>query len=269
MTQAEVSARSGPGYSSHPGYRVDMEVSPRQIRVVHGGQELAKTTRALVVRETAHISVYYFPQADVRMDLLTRTDHSTHCPFKGDAAYWTIKSGDQVAENAVWGYLDPFDEVLGLKDHVAFYWNKMDAWFEEDEEIFVHARDPYKRIDAIPSKREVKIVVGGEIVAQSTSAHFLFETGLPTRYYLPQADVRTDLLTLSETSTGCPYKGIAAYHNVKLGYQIYDDLVWYYPDPIAECPKVKDLLCFFNERVDAIYVDGELVPNVKTPWSPR
>ena len=121
----------------------------------------------------------------------------------------------------------------------------------------------------MPSRREVKITVAGEIVAQSTNAHFLFETGLPTRYYLPRSDVRTNLLTTADTSTRCPYKGIAAYYDLTLGDQTYDDLVWTYPDPIAECPKIKDLLCFFNERVDAIHVDGELVPNVKTPWSPR
>ena len=269
MSQTQVSDHSGPGYPLHPGYSVDVEVSPRQVRVVFAGEEIVRTTGALLVHETAHVPVYYFPQADVRMDLMTRTDHSTHCPFKGDASYWTIAVGDQVSENAVWSYLDPYVEVSEIKDHVAFYWNKMDAWFEEDEEIFVHARDPYKRIDAVPSRREVKITVGGEIVAQSTNAHFLFETGLPTRYYLPRSDVRTDLLTAADTSTRCPYKGIAAYYDLTLGDQTYDDLVWTYPDPITECPKIKDLLCFFNERVDAIHVDGALVPNVKTPWSPR
>ena len=269
MTQVEATAHSGPGYATHPGYRVDFEVSPRLVRVVFAGKEIARTTEALVVRETAHTPVYYFVQADVRMDLMTATDHSTHCPFKGDASYRTITVGERVAENAVWSYPDPYDEVIGLKDYVAFYWNEMDAWFEEGEEIFVHPRDPYKRIDAIPSTRTVEVVVGGETVARSTSAHFLFETGLPTRYYLPRSDVSVALLTPSQTQSRCPYKGVASYHNVSVADQTHDDLVWYYPDPIPECPKIKDLLCFFNEHVDAIYVDGEEVPKVKTPWSPR
>ena len=246
MSQTQVSDHSGPGYPFHPGYSVDVEVSPRQVRVVFAGEEIVRTTGALLVHETAHVPVYYFPQADVRMDLMTRTDHSTHCPFKGDASYWMIAVGDQVSENAVWSYLDPYVEVPEIKDHVAFYWNKMDAWFEEDEEIFVHARDPYKRIDAVPSRREVKITVAGEIVAQSTNAHFLFETGLPTRYYLPRSDVRTNLLTTADTSTRCPYKGIAAYYDLTLGDQTYDDLVWTYPDPIAECPKNQRFALLFQ-----------------------
>ena len=271
MTQAQkrVAAHRTSGYAAHPDYRVDFEVSPRLVRVVFAGEEIARTTAALVVRETAHTPVYYFPQTDVRMDLMTRTDHSTHCPFKGDAAYWTLQVGDRVAENVVWSYPGPYDEVTGMKDYVAFYWSQMDGWFEEDEEIFVHPRDPYKRIDAIPSSRSVEVIVGGKTIAQSTNAHFLFETGLPTRYYLPRGDVDASWLTPSQTQTRCPYKGTASYYNVTVDDQVHEDLVWYYPEPIAECPKIKDLLCFFNEHVEAIKVDGEIVPNVKTPWSPR
>ena len=182
MTAADVVTNSGPGYAEHPGYRVDLKVSTRLVRVKFGNEEIARSEAALLVRETAHTPVYYFQQADVRMDHLTSTDHSTHCPFKGDASYWTIKSGDKVAKHAVWSYRDPYDEVAKLKNHVALFWNKMDAWFEENEEIFVHPRDPYKRVDALPSKRRVEVVVGGTTVAHSTDAYFLFETGLPTRY---------------------------------------------------------------------------------------
>ena len=90
----------------------------------------------------------------------------------------------------------------------------MDHWYEEDEEIFVHARDPYKRIDTTPSSRHVQVRLGGEIVADTRRAKFLFESGLPTRYYIPKEDVRTDLLTPSELKTGCPYKGTAHYFSV-------------------------------------------------------
>ena len=267
MTAPDAMTNNGPGYAEHPAYRVDLEVSTRLVRVTFGNEEVARSDAALLVRETAHTPVYYFRQADVRMDLMALTDYSTHCPFKGDASYWTIQAGDKVAEDAVWSYRDPYDEVARLKDHVAFFWNKMDAWFEEDEEIYVHPRDPYKRIDAVPSKRKVEVIVDGVTVANSTSSHFLFETGLPTRYYLPRNAVKGVELIPSDTQSQCPYKGTASYYSVKVGEHVFEDLVWSYPDPIAECPKIKDLLCFFNEHVDAIYIDGELVRKVKTPWS--
>jgi uncharacterized protein (DUF427 family) len=167
----------------------------------------------------------------------------------------------------VWGYPDPYDEVPALKDFVAFYWDRVDHWYEEDEEIFVHARDPYKRVDVVNSSRHVQVIVGGETVADTRRARFLFETRLPTRYYIPPEDVRADLLVPSNKSTACPYKGKARYHSVKIGDDVFTDIVWYYPEPIAECPKIKDRLCFFNEMVDAILIDGVEMPRPVTPWS--
>src|SRR5258706_12440533 len=83
----------------------------------------------------------------------------------------------------------------------------MDAWFEEDDEVFVHARDPYRRIDVLNSSREVRVVFGGQTVAVTRRARFLFETGLPVRYYIPKEDVRTDLLQPSHTATASASKG--------------------------------------------------------------
>jgi uncharacterized protein (DUF427 family) len=143
----------------------------------------------------------------------------------------------------------------------------VDHWYEEDEEIFVHPRDPYKRVDAIASSRQVQVIVGGETIAETRRARFLFETRLPTRYYIPAEDVRIDLLVPSDKATACPYKGKARYWSVKVGDQVFPDLVWSYPDPIAECPKIKGLLAFFNEQVDEIRVDGVPVPRPLTKWS--
>jgi len=256
-----------PNAGPDPNHRVDIEPSPRRVRVVFNDETIADSTRMKLVFETRHIPVYYFPRDDVRMDLLSATDHSSHCPYKGDASYWTVTVGDQRAENAVWGYLDPIAGVGGLTDHMAFYWDKMDHWYEEDEEVFVHARDPYSRVDVVDSHRSVKVVLGSETVADTTNARFLFETGLPTRYYIPVADVRTELFAPSETTSQCPYKGTAHYHSVQIGDKVFDDAVWYYPDPIAECPRIKDYLCFYNERVDAILIDGKEIPKPRTKWS--
>jgi uncharacterized protein (DUF427 family) len=255
------------GFKSNPDYRITFEPTPRRVRVTFNGETVVDTTDARLLFETRHLPVYYFPKKDVRMELMAPTDHHTHCPYKGDASYWNVTVAGRTAENAVWSYADPFDEVAEIKDYVAFYWNRMDHWFEEDEEVFVHARDPYKRVDVMPSLRHVEVFLGGEKVADTRRAHFLFETRLPVRYYIPAEDVRSEFLVPSEKSTRCPYKGKASYFSAKIGEQLYEDIVWYYPEPIPECPKIRGLLCFYNELVDEIRVDGESVPCPVTPWS--
>ena len=104
-----------------PDYRVDLDPNPQKVRVRFAGEVVAESERSVLVRETKHEPVVYFPRADVRMDLLEHTGHETTCPFKGEASYWTIRVGERVAENAVWSYEDPFEDVAGLKDYVAFY----------------------------------------------------------------------------------------------------------------------------------------------------
>jgi uncharacterized protein (DUF427 family) len=255
------------GFKTNPDYKITFEPSSRRVRVQFNGATVADSTNAHLLFETRHLPVYYFPRADVRMDLLTPTDHHSFCPYKGTASYWTLRVGDRTAENAVWGYPDPFEEVAAIGDFVAFYWDRVDHWYEEDEEIFVHPRDPYKRIDVIQSSRPVQIVLGGQVVADTRRARFLFETRLPTRYYIPPEDVRRDLLIPSGKATACPYKGKARYWSVKIGDRMFEDIVWSYPEPIPECPKIKGYLCFFNEQVDEVRVDGKPVPRPLTPWS--
>ena len=264
---SQTAVRQESGYAAHPGYAISFEPCAKRLRVMFNGETVADSTTVRLMHESHHIPVYYFPRADVRADLLTATDHGSHCPFKGDASYWTVTAGDKTTENAVWGYTDPYDEVADIKDYMAFYWDAMDHWFEEDEEVFVHARDPYKRIDIVPSSRPVRVVLGGETVAATTQALFLFETGLPTRYYIPAGDVSPDLLAATELTTACPYKGRARYWSATAGGEEFENIVWGYPDPVHESAAIKNHLCFFNEKVDAIVVDGEEVPCPKTPWS--
>jgi uncharacterized protein (DUF427 family) len=255
------------GFKSNPDYKITFEPSPRRVRVTFAGATIADSTTAHLLFETRHLPVYYFPRADVRMDLLAPTEHHTYCPYKGTASYWTIRVGDRSSENAVWGYPEPFDEVAAIGDFVAFYWDRVDGWYEEDEEIFVHPRDPYKRVDVLASSRHVQVILGGETIADTRRAHFLFETRLPTRYYIPPEDVRMDLLLPSEKLSRCPYKGRARYYSARIGDRLYPEIVWSYPEPIAECPKIKGLLAFYNEQVDEIRVDGVAVPRPITPWS--
>lgn len=247
-------------------HEIRFEDSPRRVRVLLAGTTIADSKRVKLMLESGHLAVYYFPMDDVRMDLMEPTAKHTHCPYKGDASYWTVKVGDRVAQNAVWGYQDPFPGRADIKGYVAFYWDKMDAWFEEDDEVFVHPRDPYHRVDVLNSSRHVRVEIAGETVADTRRPRLLFETSLPTRYYIPKLDVRLDLLEPSDTKTRCPYKGEASYWSVRVGDTVKRDIVWSYPAPIPECPKIENLLCFFNEKAD-IYVDGELLPRPKSPWS--
>jgi uncharacterized protein (DUF427 family) len=263
-----MSATAGPapGYRDKPEHFVEFEPSPKRIRVVFGGETIVDSTAALILYERGHVPVYYLPRCDVAMNLLERSDHSTHCPFKGDASYFTVNAGDKTAENAVWSYEYPFDEAAGIKDYLAFYWREMDHWFEEDEEVFVHARSPRVRVDILDSTRSVKVVLGGETVAETSRARFLFETGLPTRYYIPREDVSAELLP-SDTNTRCPYKGTASYHAVKVADTVHRDIVWFYADPVHESARIRNYLCFFNEKVDAVFVDGVEQAKPKTKWS--
>ncbi|MFP6748685.1 MAG: DUF427 domain-containing protein [Alphaproteobacteria bacterium] len=254
-------------YDKPPGYDVHFEACPKRLRVIFNGETIADSTHAQYLRESNHLPVYYFPLADVARKFLLATDHSTHCPFKGDAAYWTVKVGGREAENAVWNYPAPYGEVTEIKDYVSFYWDRMDHWFEEDEEVFVHPRDPRVRLDILDSSRAVRITVSGQVVAESSQARLLFETGLPTHYYLPREDVKMELLQTSKRHTACPYKGTAEYWHLNLGDECFEDLVWSYPEPVAEAARIKDYLCFFNERVEAIWVNGEEMERPVTKWS--
>jgi uncharacterized protein (DUF427 family) len=243
-----------------------LEDSPRRVRVVFGGETVADSRRAKLLHETGHLPVYYFPEEDVRMVLLEATDHTTHCPFKGDASYWSVKVGDRVTENAVWGYPEPLESFPLIAGYLAFYWEAMDVWLEEDEEVFVHPRDPYHRVDVLESSRHVKVSVNGEVVAETRRPKLLFETALPPRYYIPPEDVHTERLVPTETRTGCPYKGFASYWSVEAGGERVEDLVWGYPGPIPAVEKIRDHLCFFDEKVD-VEVDGEVQERPQTQWS--
>jgi uncharacterized protein (DUF427 family) len=251
----------------NPNPNLEWVQSPKWVRVRFGGEFIANSRRVGILRESDRTPVYYFPKDDVRMDLLAATHHSTECPRKGTACYWSVKVGERVAEKAAWSYPQPKAEAPELGDYIAFAWEQMDAWFEEDEPVFVHARDPYTRIDTLRSSRGVKINVGTETVAETNRPTLLFETGLPIRYYMPKVDVRMDLLVPSETITRCPYKGEARYYSLKIGDKRYEDLVWYYPYPTTEVAAIANLVCFYEEKVDELYVDGDLQPKPESPWS--
>jgi uncharacterized protein (DUF427 family) len=238
------------------------EPSPRRVRVRLGGMLVADSTRALLLVEYGKsvLPTYYLPLEDVRPGALTAATAAN------GQTRWTVTAGNKHADAAAWTYPDPAGSTAALAGHVTFSWRQLE-WYEEDERVLVHARDPYKRVDTLRSSRRVQVYAGDALLADSVRPLLLFETHLPTRYYLPFEDVRTELLEASDTVTSCPYKGEARYWSVRAGDAYIRDAAWSYPAPIPENPKIRDLVAFFNERVD-IVVDGERLERPDTAWSP-
>jgi uncharacterized protein (DUF427 family) len=235
--------------------------SGRRVRARFAGTDLADSRRALIVWEPGRpVPLYAFPREDVRSELLQPSEAAAQRAHPV-AGTWSVAHAGRLAEAAAWSYDDP-----DLADHLALDWSAMDAWFEEDDEVFIHPRDPFHRVDVRASSRRVVVSVGGSVLAECDRPLLLFETGLPTRYYLAGDDVRWDLLEPSARRTGCPYKGQAVYWSARVGDRFLDDLAWSYLDPIPELPRIRGRVAFFNERVD-FYVDGERQERPRTPWS--
>jgi uncharacterized protein (DUF427 family) len=239
-----------------PAHLLYFEDSPRRVRVVFAGQAVADSGRVKMLHESGHVPRYYFPVEDVRTDLLEPSVTVTHCPVKGEASHWSLAAGGRRSPDAVWAYQTPIAAASWLAGYCSFTWDAVDAWFEEDEQIFGHPKDPYHRIDILASSRHVRIRQGGVLLAESRRPMLLFETGLPVRYYLPAEDVRTDLLEPSDSHTRCPYKGVASYYSVGAGGVLSSDLAWYYPDPMPEAARIRGLVCFYNDRVELEVSDG-------------
>jgi uncharacterized protein (DUF427 family) len=243
--------------------RVQIERGPKRVRVYLGGQLVADTTHVRLVWEVPYFPQYYIPLEDVRTELLEPTDTVTHSPSRGDAHHFTVTTARSQAVDAASRFPDsPIEE---LRDLVRFDFAAM-QWFEEDEEIFVHPRNPTTRVDVLDSSRHVQVVIDGVTVADTHRPRLLFETGLPTRYYLPKVDVRMDLLEPTDSESACPYKGTARYWSVRVGKQVHEDSAWSYPTPLPESQKVAGMVCFYNERVD-LAVDGEPLERPHTKFS--
>ena len=241
--------------------RVRIEPSRKQVRVMLGGQIVASTTSPLLVWEVPYYPTYYFPESDVKTDMLVETGETKKSPSRGEATQYAVKVNG--SEGVAYSFKEPkVDELAG---YYAFVWKTMDHWFEEDEEVWVHARDPYTRIDVLPSGRRVRVEVAGVTVADTTNAFFLYETGLPTRHYMPKTDVRMDLLTPTVTVTECPYKGAARYWTVTVDGSDHNDIAWGYDAPLPESQKVAGMVAFYNERVD-VYIDEVLEEKPKTKF---
>ena len=182
--------------------RIRVETGTKRIRAFLGGIAVADTSSPLLVWEKPYYPAYYFPVADVRTELLEPDHGVVHSPSRGDARPFTVRAGGLEVPHAALRYYD--SPLAELRDTIRFEWDAMESWFEEDEEVFTHPRDPYTRVDIVPSSRHVRIEVDGVTVAESMSPRLLFETGLPVRYYLPKTHVRMDLCGRPTRSATAP-----------------------------------------------------------------
>ncbi|MFP3915649.1 MAG: DUF427 domain-containing protein [Actinomycetota bacterium] len=243
--------------------RVRTERSLKRVRAILGGEVVADSTDVLMVWEKPYYPTYYFPEEDVSAGLVPE-DGSGSSPALGESRWYTVKTGHHQVEKGAYSYPgSPLEEIRG---YIALVWKAMDHWLEEDEEVYVHPRDPYKRVDILAGSRHIRIEVEGTTVADTHRPTLLFETGLPVRYYLPKPDVRLGLLEPSERRTECPYKGTARYWSVVAGGRRHEDLVWSYPFPTHESDRIAGLICFYDEKVD-VYVDGQLQERPRTVFA--
>ncbi|WP_116809793.1 DUF427 domain-containing protein [Steroidobacter cummioxidans] len=249
--------------------RILIEPSPRWVRVKFNNVVVGNTKRALLVHELVpngwKAPAYFFPKADIRSDLLTFSGQDEAVGRAGPVTFHHIEASGKRYENAALTYDEPLPGTETLADHVGFVWRKADEWLEEEETIYQHPRDPYHRVDALPSSRHIRIELGGEVIADTRRPVIVYETGLRPRYYIPRTDVREEFLERTNRHTRCPYKGEASYWSASIGGRTYDNIVWAYPHTFPGVSSIAGLLSFYNENVDAVYVDG--VKEVAQRWN--
>jgi uncharacterized protein (DUF427 family) len=230
-----------------PPHRLLFEPDPRRLRAFVGDHLVLDTTRAHLLHETGIRPVAYAPLPDYDAQVLERTATTTHCPFKGDATYWSIRVGDEVREDAVWGYEEPIGSAAWLAGFAALDFGRADRWLVEDEEAVGHLRDPYHRIDVHPSSRPARVRAGDDVIATVQRPKLLFETGEPVRVYMAPGVVDAGRLAPSRTRTVDPYKGEATYWHVHAGGEVFEDGAISYELPRAEAMKIAGLVCFIAD----------------------
>ena len=223
----------------------------RRLRAVFGGETVFDTERAMVLHETGKLPVHWVPRGDVRADLLRAMGSDPDHP-----SAWDVVVGDRTAKRAVKAYRQRDAADLDLGDYLTFTFGALDRWFDEDDPVYAHLKDPYHRVDVRSSSRHVTVRSNGQTIAESHRPALLFETGLPTRYYLPFADVRLELLFLSETVSECPYKGEGQHWHLTVDGQRTEDAAWSLPHPLPEGFGAAEHVCFYADKVE-VEVDGK------------
>ncbi|WP_329454542.1 DUF427 domain-containing protein [Streptomyces sp. NBC_01497] len=244
----------------YPGMIVPVghvEPVPRRLRGFVAGRLLFDTVGARYVWLWPGYPQFCLPREDIAEGALV--DEGTSLALSvGHAGRHTLRTSEVERPGAAWVWSDDAPEgIVGL---VSLRWESVDAWFEEDEQVFVHPRSPYTRVDALRSGRGVRVEVDGTVVADAPSSVAVFETGLPTRYYLDRVHVDWTRMVPTDTATSCPYKGTTSgYWSVRTGATTHPDLAWAYDFPTRQLTPVAGLVAFYNEHVD-LFLDGRPLP---------
>jgi uncharacterized protein (DUF427 family) len=243
-----------------------IEPFPRRMRAIVDGVTVVDSVRGQLLYEPGRLARAFFPRDDVRMDLLEPTDagERTASEILGEREGWTLRVGGLVIERAAFGYVSPPPGAERLRGLVALYWRAVDEWYEENERAIAHVRDPYHRVDALPSSRRVRVSLDGVTIAESRRAMVIYETGLPNRWYFPREDVLV-ALTPTDFTSRCAYKGQANYWSARVGDAEHANIAWTYQEPRRDAALVRGLVAFFNERSD-LDVDGVREVRPGGPW---
>jgi uncharacterized protein (DUF427 family) len=237
---------------------------PRRIRAFLAGQPVVDTTEARYVWENTSYPQFYIPLGDVDTNALVDEQTAIETS-RGDAQRYGVRVGDVNRPNAA--SVLTAAKVEGLDNTVRFSWSAFDAWFEEDEQVFVHPRNPYTRVDSLRSSRQLRVESKGVVLAETSSPVLCFETGLPTRYYINRTDVDFTRLVPSDTQTACPYKGTTSgYWSAEVELRIHPDIAWTYDFPTRELQPIAGLIAFYNEKID-LFLDGVALERPRTHLS--
>jgi uncharacterized protein (DUF427 family) len=240
-------------YPQVVGERGLIEPAPRRVRGYFDGTLVFDTTRAHYVWEIAYYPQYYVPVGDVRTEHLQDENHVQKLQL-GSSRLFSLTTPKQTHKSAARLY-----DSGPVAGSVRFEWDALE-WFEEDEPIIGHPRNPYVRVDALRSHRHIRVELDGVVLAETHSPVLLFETGLPTRYYIDRTDVLFGRLDTTSTQTVCPYKGITSqYWAVSIGDAVYPDLAWTYDYPLREVAPIAGMIAFYNEKLDIFVDDTRLV----------
>jgi uncharacterized protein (DUF427 family) len=241
-----------------------VEPVPRRVRAELGGHVVLDTTQALYLWEWPAYPQFLIPVDDVDPEALVDEGHVSNLS-RGRVARVGLRAGDVERKGAGRRFVE--SAIPGIVDTIRFDWAALDAWYEEDEQVFVHPRNPYSRVDALRSGRTVRIELDGLVLAESSAPVAVFETGLPPRWYLERTAVDFTHLRPSDTETACPYKGrTTGYWSVQTSEALYPDLAWTYDFPTAPLLPIAGLVAFYDEKVD-VFLDGVEQERPVTPFS--
>ena len=239
-----------------PGHLLFLDAFPRRVRAEFAGRTVVDTLHGMLLHETDQLPQLYVPQTETPGELLEPSGRTTHCPYKGRARFASLVVDGETARDAVWSYPDPAPGALWLRGYHGIAFAAMDAWYDENEQVFGHLRDPYHRVDVRPTDRRVRVSLGREVLAETGHAVLVSETGLPNRLYIAPQDVREGALVPGDTTTVCPYKGTARYADAAG----ISDAAWCYPDPLPEVAALAGHWCFDEDKV-GVAADSRTAPS--------